>query len=146
MKNNKGVTVVSLTIYIVTLVVILLILTFITSNFTSQVEGVVEKGKLTNQYIRLYGFIVPDIKNANVVTDYTDTYVKFDNGVEYTIKQKANNTIDIYRNDARVVQGLLDASFDYSGYEENILTINTSAKEKDYTSQKTQAFKVGGGY
>ena len=60
MKNNKGVTLASLTIYVIVLVIILVIFTFVSANFTSQITDVVGRGKISNESLKLYSFLIAD--------------------------------------------------------------------------------------
>lgn len=153
MKDKRGVTLTSLTIYIIVLMITLVVLTFVSANFTSQVSEVTEKGKISNEYIRLYSFILNDIKASNNVAEYSDDFVRFDNNVKYSIKYldalKENDRqvrqYEIYRNDILISENLLDAKFDYDE-KENLFIINLKYVFGKSLIEKTQSFHVGRGY
>ena len=152
MKKNKGVTLASLTIYIVVLVVILITLTFISANFTSQIVEATKRGKVSNECIKIYSSMLTDIKAANKVEEFSDDFVRFDNNVKYSIKyldlssgDRKERQYEIYRNNTLIAENILDAKFDYDA-DENvfILTIKYFFGKSFIT--RTQKFKVGRGY
>lgn len=153
MKNNQGVTLTSLTIYIIVLMITLIILTFVSANFTSQISEVTEKGKISNEFIKFYSFILTDIKASNSVVEFSDDYVRFDNNVEYSIKyldslkekDRQIRQYEIYRNDVLISENLLDARFDYDE-KENVFTVNLKYIFGKVLIEKTQSFHVGRGY
>ena len=153
MKDNRGVTLTSLTIYIIVLMITLIILTFVSANFTSQISEVTEKGKISNEFIKLYSFILTDIKASNSVVEFSDDFVRFDNNVKYSIKYldtlKQNDRqvrqYEIYRNDVLISENLLDANFDYDE-EDNLFIIDLKYVYGKSLIEKTQNFHVGRGY
>lgn len=131
MKNNKGVTLISLTIYIIVLVVVLILLTFISANFTARIAETASKGNVSNECIKIYSFLINDIKSSNKVEEYSDDYVRFDNNVKYSIKflntlesgDRQSRQYEIYRNNVLIAENLLDTSFDYD-MNENVFIFN----------------------
>lgn len=153
MKNNRGVTLTSLTIYIIVLMITLVVLTFVSANFTSQISEASGKGKISNEFIKLYSFLLTDIKASNSVAEFSDDYVRFDNNVRYSIKYldslKENDRqvrqYEIYRNDVLISENLLDANFDYND-KENLFIVNLKYIFGKTLIEKTQSFHVGRGY
>ena len=153
MRNNKGVTLTSLTIYIVVMVIILIALTFISSNFTFQVMDTTGRGKVANESIKLYSFLVSDVKAANKITEYSDNYIRFDNDAKYTIKylnglsdsDRQEKQYEIYRNGVLISENILDAYFDYD-YEKNTLYLNIKYIYGKNIIEKEHVFQIGRGY
>lgn len=148
--NNKGVTLMSLTIYVIALTVILVILTFISANYTSQIAAVNAQGKISNEYLKLYSFLIPDLKSANSVIEYSDDFFRLDNDIKYTIKYINNRATEkmqyeIYRNDILVAENILDAKFSYDEVQ-NILDVNIKYIYEKYLVEKHQSINVGRGY
>lgn len=152
MKSNKGVTLASLTIYIIVLVILLVIMTFISANYTSQISDVTVRGKISNESIKLYSFMVSDLKSANTVLEYSSNYIRLDNDVKYSIeykyiseKENQRRQYDIYRNGVLVSEDLLDASFDYD-LDSNAVTVNLKYIYNKVMVEKSQSFMIGRGY
>ncbi len=148
--NNKGVTLMSLTIYVIALTVILVILTFISANYTSQIAAVNAQGKISNEYLKLYSFLIPDLKSANSVIEYSDDFLRLDNDIKYTIKYINNRATEkmqyeIYRNDILVAENILDAKFSYDEVQ-NILDVDIKYIYEKYLVEKHQSINVGRGY
>ena len=86
MKSNRGVTLTSLTVYIIVLAIILVLLTFISANYTSQISEITNQGRISNEVIKLYSFIISDAKSSSKVSEFSDDFIRFDNGTSYSIK------------------------------------------------------------
>lgn len=152
MRNNKGVTLASLTVYVIVLVIVLVALTFVSANFTSQIADVTTKGRISNESTKVYSFLVTDVKSADSVVEYADNYLRLDNDVKYSIEYKFINEkenqrrqYEIYRNGVLISENILDANFDYDN-QNNTVIINIKYFYGDTIITKSQAFKVGRGY
>lgn len=153
MKNNKGVTLASLTVYVIVLVIILVTLTFISGNFTSRIVEATNRGKVSNDCIKLYSFLLNDIKASNSISEFSDDFVKFDNDSKYTIKyletlnedKRQVKQYEIFRDDVLIAENMLDAKFDYDS-EENVFILKINYYYGKTFVTKTQRFKVGRGY
>lgn len=109
-KNNKGITLVALTIYIVVFVLVLGVMTTISTSFFSNLGGAVDTPKYTSEFNKFAMFFVTDAKNyskANV----TDTTIQFENGPTY--KYENNN---IYRNDNIIAENIINCKFTAKEY------------------------------
>lgn len=152
MNKKSGVTLASLTVYVIVLVIILVALTFVSANYTSQISDVTSRGRISNEYTKFYSFLISDLKSADTVIEYADNYIRLDNDIKYTIKYKYINEnenqkrqYDIYRNDIKISENILDASFDYNN-ENNVLDINLKYLYGNVMLEKSQSFKVGRGF
>lgn len=166
MNNKKGVTLASLSIYIIVSIVVLSTLTFININFMSEIAELSAKSEYANETMSAISSLVKDIKSANRVLDYSDKHLVFDNGVKYSIKYRANSkatrnasgeieqTYDVYelsRNDVIVTDKLTDISFGYEEkydeyLQENFITWVT-IKIADANMKQDEIYvRVGKGY
>lgn len=150
MNNKKGVTLASLTVYVVVLIIVLVILTFISANYTSQITQVTSRGRLSNECVKLYSFLISDSKAANSVVEFGDDFLRFDNDVKYTIKyirNRATETMqyEVYRNDVLISENLLDANFEYDA-EDRIVSFDVKYIYGNVLFEKTQSVQVGRGY
>lgn len=148
--KNKGVTLMSLTVYVIALTIILVILTFVSANYTSQISSVNAQGKISNEYLKLYSFLIPDLKSANRVIEYSDDFLRLDNDIQYKVKyinDRATEKMqyEIYRNDVLVAENILDAKFSYDDIQ-NTLDINVKYIYGKYLVEKHQSIVVGRGY
>ena len=150
MKNNKGVTLASLTVYVVVLVIILAALTFLSANFSSQIGEITIRGGISNEYVKLYSFLISDLKSANNIVEYSDNFLRLDNNVKYEIRYLENRAdervqYEIYKNDVLIAENFLDAKFDYNE-ENNACVISLKYLYNKGLIEKTQTIRVGRGY
>lgn len=148
MKNNRGVTLTSLALYVVLLGILLVIFTFISANYTSQIAEVVGQGKIANEYIKVYSFLIADVKSANSILEYSKDFVRFDNDVTYTVKYLSNRATEriqyeIYRNNVLIGENIMDAKFDY---KDGNLSLYLEYIQGKNTIRKSHEFKVGKEY
>lgn len=155
MKNNKGVTLSSLTIYIIVLMVIIVALTFISSNFTGQISDVTGRGKLSNESVKLYSYLINDVKSASKVLEFSDNYVRFDNDVRYSVKylealsdkEREKSQYEIYRNDVLISDNIMNVQFDYDIEGDiHLLRVKLDYIYGSVLVNKEQEFVVGRGY
>ena len=120
-RNNRGVTLTSLSVYIVVSVIVLASLTFLNINFMSQIADLSQKSEKTNELLKVQSYLINDIKSANRVLEFSDKYLRFDNGVEYTVKYRANekrgeqtyDVYELYRGDVLVTDEMANIAFEY---------------------------------
>ena len=137
MRSQKGVTLTSLSVYVVVSVIILASLTFLNINLMSQIADLSQKSELSNEMLKVQSMLISDIKSANEVKQYSDDYLLFDNGVKYTIRYRANEEVsagatnqtydiyELYRNEVLVTDKMTNLYFDYEEaydnyYQENL--------------------------
>ena len=125
MRNKKGVTLTSLSVYVVVSVIVLSSLTFLNINLMSQIAELSQKSEFSNEMLKVQSMMITDIKSAREVKQYAKDYLLFDNGVKYTVKYRANeeatpgatgqtyNIYELYRNDVLITDKMTNLSFDY---------------------------------
>ncbi len=152
LKNNKGVTLVSLSVYIIVSVIVLASLTFLNINFMSQVADLSTESEITNEIMKAESALISDIKAASKVLDYSEILLTLDTGVKYTVKYSSNtkdsthqtyNTYELYRNNVLITDKLSKMEFDYDDINKEWVSI----KILDSDMSGGEIFlKIGKGY
>lgn len=156
MKNNKGVSLISLSLYVIVAAVVIGTLTFMNANFFSKLSETTAKTELMNEYAKFISVFLKDLKNSDKVIEYTDTKIKFSNNVTYEIKaikneDGTNEQYAIYRDSVKTCEGIKDSTaglapaFDYN-YLENTVAVTLSFNNGTYEWLENGVYKVGRGY
>ena len=138
MESQKGVTLISLTIYVVGMSVIIALIVVVSNFFYSNIEKNSDVVNPTLEYTRFNTFFSDEVTHSNIkVLECKSNYVTFDNGVQYTFIE-ANK--GIYRNKVKIVKDVSNCQFSLE--MENgkqivkvVLQIADSIKENVYTLQ-----------
>lgn len=116
MKNEKGVTLISLTVYIIVMALVVGVLAIITTFFYKNTIDIKDIDPIT-EYITFNTFITDEINHSNIkVLECKDNYIVFSNGVQYTFIP-ANK--GIYRNKVKICRGIENCSFETGREDEN---------------------------
>lgn len=136
MKAQKGVTLISVTIYVLVMAIVVGIIATISSFFYTNVTTVDEAGKNAAEYSNFNRSFLIDVKEkGNKVKEIAldGSYLLFSNNVKYTVKNGA-----MYRDNVKVCDNVKSAKFMQSfDYEKTIITVEITIGEKDpYYSKK----------
>lgn len=154
MRRERGVTLTSLTIYVIVATILLGTLSFININFMSELGELTKRSKMTIEMMKFYSFFINDVKSADRVLEFSDNYIRLDNGVQYVIKYRANqdkednqeyDIYEVYRGDVLITDELSGVFFDYDA-EEEFIKVRLYAEENEIVKSEEQYFKVGRGY
>lgn len=116
MKNEKGVTLISLTVYIIVMALVVGVLAIITTFFYKNTIDIKDIDPIT-EYITFNTFITDEINHSDInVVECKDNYIVFSNGVQYTFIP-ANK--GIYRNKVKICRGIENCSFETGREDEN---------------------------
>lgn len=115
-KNNKGVTLATLVVYMCVFMLIIGIMTTISTSFFSNLGGAVDTPKYLSEFNKFSMFFVTDVKNYSKA-NITDTTVEFESGPTYEFK---NNCV--YRNDTLIAKNVQNCTFSTSNYNVNNMT------------------------
>ena len=116
MKNEKGVTLISLTVYIIVMALVVGVLAIITTFFYKNTIDIKDIDPIT-EYITFNTFITDEINHSNIkVLECKDNYIVFSNGVQYTFIP-ANK--GIYRNKVKICRGIENCAFETGKEGEN---------------------------
>lgn len=111
MKSQKGISLISLTVYIIVMVVIVAIISLISSYFYTNLKETEGNLNPLTEYTKFNSFFADEVNHSNIkVLECEQNYVVFDNGVQYTF---VNENRAIYRNKVKVCQKVENCTFEY---------------------------------
>lgn len=155
MKKQNGVTVLSLSVYIIVSVVILATLSFLNINFMSRIADLTVKSEKGSEVLKVQAFVIADLKSANRVLEFSNKYLRLDNGTEYLIKYRANekeeeqtyNIYELYRNNVLVTDELSNIEFGFdNSLGQEVITMKLYYTKDDNVYGSDYSIKVGRGY
>lgn len=141
MKTQKGVTLISLTIYVITMAVVVGILATVTTFFYKNVRDVNIDIDPMTQFTTFNSYFSEEINHSNLkilkcgTTDSNQSYIVFSNDVQYTYVPENNG---IYRNNVKICSNIKKCEFSESIKNgKSVITVNFDAGDKqrkiDYT-------------
>ena len=136
MKSEKGVTLMSLVIYIAVATVVICAMGLLSSYFYDNINLIKTDSNYVVEYNKFNMFFVQDIKN-NTTADVTTDSITFADGTKYQYKDKK-----IYRNDEEIAVNVKNATFSSDTYKVNditkniiIVNLNIGEDEKEYQKE-----------
>lgn len=149
MKNENGVTLISLTIYIIALAVVVAVIAVLSGFFFKNTKGIGENIDLIGEYTRFNTFFSDEVNHENIRVLACETqkdgsnnvqksYIVFSNGVQYTFV-KGNK--GIYRNKVKISRDVENCEFTYK-IEEGKQVVQVDFAVKDWTKQTTFILKI----
>ena len=117
MKNERGVTITSIMIYIIVLTIVVIILGRISTYFYTNVKELDNKGSAGIQYTKFSTFITDEINTPqNEIESYGENYIKFSKTQnQYTFKNG-----NIYLNKAKICKNVDNCKFIYNAEENTV--------------------------
>lgn len=108
MKEERGITLGSVTIYVIALLIVVGVISTITSFFYSNIINVNDNSKNMAQITKFNMYFLKDVKDANnnVEVSADNTNITFSSGNVYTFKDKA-----IYQNKVKICDNVKNAQF-----------------------------------
>ncbi len=152
MKSQTGITLTSLTVYIIVMTIVIGTVSLISSYFYKDIKGKTNTLEPLVQYTKLNSFLTEEVNRPNIKvleckTNYIDndktkgisnSYIVFDNGVQYTYV--AQNEA-IYRNKVKIAEQIKSCSFTQSiENAKTKITINVQANKNNFN--KTQSYTI----
>ena len=111
MKDEKGITLLSLVIYILLSTIIIAVIALMSSNFFSNVDVIVNQDKYAVEFNKFNMFFINDVK-SNTEATVEPTKITFkDNGAVYELKGT-----DMYRNDTIIANQIQSVKFSEDTY------------------------------
>lgn len=112
MKSQKGITLISLTIYIIVMVIVVTVVALISNYMFKNMNSVSEAIDPLTEYIRFNSFFTDEVNTSGIkILDCQDDYILFDNNVQYTFVE-ANESI--YLNKAKIAKNVTNCTFSVS--------------------------------
>lgn len=135
MKSQKGVTLISLTVYIISLTIVIAILATISSYFYTNTEFIKDIDPIT-EYTTFSNYFSKEVNTPNIeILESGDNYVVFDNGTQYTFVEENQG---IYRNKVKICNNIEECSFEEGTNDNGKTTVKVTIKIKDDTMTNRQ--------
>ena len=141
MKSEKGITLISLIIYLVILAIILGVLASISINIFNNLKYAKDTGKDLYQFNNFNMYFIDDVKNNSKIYDLDEEGHKiiFIDGTVYTFE---NN--NIYRNKVKICENIENIRFssreieDENNFKKQIITVEMTIKADTIFTSKNE--------
>lgn len=128
MKSERGVTLISIIIYVIALTVIVLIIGRIITYFYRNINDFTAENKALSEYIKINTYFTDEINTkGNVVEAFGENYVKF----AKTQNQYTYQNGKIYINKAKICDDIDNCKFSYDETKEKV-SVEITIKGKNY--------------
>lgn len=114
-KNEKGITLISLILYVISMLITVTIITIITGYFSKNIDVEAESYTYYSEYIKFESYFTEEInKEGNKLIDIHNgtgteqSYIVFSSGNQYTY---VPNNKAIYQNNVKITSGVQSCSF-----------------------------------
>lgn len=109
MINNRGVTLISVIIYVIAILIIMGVVAVISNYFYKNVADSMNDIDPVIEYTKFTSFFSEEVNTRNIkVLEWNENYIVFDNGIQY--KYIAQNK-GIYRNKVKICRNVDEFSF-----------------------------------
>ena len=109
MKSEKGITLISLTIYIITMAIVLATVAVISTYFYTNINEASNAINPLTEYTNFNRFFSEEVNHSNIkVLECESDYIVFDNGVQYSFLL---NNKGIYRNQVKIAKEVTSCTF-----------------------------------
>lgn len=109
MKSQKGITLISLTIYIIAMVIVIAVIAIISTFFYSNLSSATEQVNPSIEYTKFSSFFTDEVNHSNIkILECKNNYIAFDNGVQYTFVPENKG---IYRNKVKIAREITMCKF-----------------------------------
>ncbi len=138
MKSQKGVTLISLTIYIIVMSIVIGVIGILSTFFYKNINNATENIDPVTQYTKFNTFFTEEVNHENIkVLECKPNYVVFDNDVQYTFIE-ANQ--GIYRNKVKISSKIETCTFEHAIKNgKNVITVTLKAVNG---TEKTQTYTL----
>ncbi len=140
MKGEKGITLISLTIYIIVMTIVIGVVSFISTYFYKNVDSLSNDLNPLTEYTKFNSFFSDEVNHNSIkILECKENFVAFDNGVQYMFVE---DNKAIYRNQVKIAKDVESCSFDNSIKNgKDVITVEIKigeqeVKKVDYTLKK----------
>ena len=114
MKSDKGITLISITIYVIVMAIVVGVVAIISTFFYSNMTNTSQDLDPITEYTKFNSFFSDEINHSNIkilecgTTENGQNYIVFDNGVQYTFIPENQG---IYRNQVKISNKVTNCIF-----------------------------------
>ena len=123
MKSQKGITLISLTIYVIVMVVLVAIITTLTAYFYKNVDTTSKQDDINKQYTKFLSYFSEEInreENEIVEIDQDNKYIIFSSGNQYTFVPENEG---IYQGMIKIVSNIENCKFEKVQNDDNKIKV-----------------------
>lgn len=140
MKSEKGITLISLIIYVVLLLIVVSFLSVVSTHFYSSTKYLMDNGKYVSEFDKFNMYFIEDVKNNTDVYSIETNKIVFEDGTVYTYLNKSvyRNKVEICKNIERCEFSKLE-EIDNNNFTKKIINVkikiagkNSFETENDY--------------
>ena len=111
MKSQKGITLVSLTIYIIGMTLMIAIVSLISNYFYTNAKSVLNTVDPLAEYTKITSILTQEINHSNInVLACGEDYIVFDNGIQYSFVKENKG---IYKNMVKIGRNIENCRFEH---------------------------------
>ena len=112
MKSEKGITLISLTIYIIVLTIAIAIIAIISKYFYKNIDTTSKNITPLTEFTRFNSFFSDEVNHKDIKIKKSDVnYIVFSNNIQYTYVKENNG---IYRNNVKICRNVEHCYFETS--------------------------------
>lgn len=134
MKSQKGITLISITIYVIVMAIVVGIVAILSTFFYSNVNDANEAVDPLTEYTKFNSFFTDEVNNKDIevlgcgTTNDGQNYIAFNNGVQYTYIPENEA---VYRNRVKIAKGIKQCEFklDVENYK-NVIKVTFDSGDK----------------
>lgn len=136
MKSEKGVTLITVTIYIIAMTIILGVIAVLSGAFMKSMQESNFNNEPITEYMRFNTYFSEEVNTPGIkILECTNDYVVFSNGVQYSFIEENRG---IYRNKVKICWNIDKCNFvDRTEDEKQMLSVHFVAEGIDYTTDYT---------
>ena len=140
MKTEKGITLISILIYVIAMVIVIAVIASLTGYFYTNIDINTESQDIRKQYTKFNSFFTDDInKSGNIIIDSDieseNPYIVFANKNQYTF---IKNNKAIYFNRIKIATNIDKCTFETQIKNgKNVIIVNIEAKDFQKTTEYT---------
>ena len=114
MKTEKGITLISITIYVIVMAIVVGIVAIVSRFFYTNINETSETIDSTAEFTKFNSFFTDEVNHEGIeildcgTTNDGENYIVFSNGVQYTFIQENKG---VYRNKAKIAKNVEDCTF-----------------------------------
>ncbi len=128
MKSQKGVTLISLTIYVIAMTIVIAVIARLSTFFYSNTTDIKDIEPIT-EYTTFNSHFSEEVNTPNMkVLECGEDYIVFDNGVQYTF---VGENEGIYRNKAKICRNIVACKFEQGTNENGKTTVTVTIRVKN---------------
>lgn len=109
MKTQKGITLLSLILYMIVLTIVIAMLGTISQLFFANTKYITENSRYVAEFNKFNMYFIEDVKKNQNIKKVTDNQVTFEDGTVYTYKPNPDNSI--YRNEVKICKNIAYCKF-----------------------------------